>query len=288
MKTITLYELKKDSDFKYDLLAEETLASYEFSPCGELDKRKVGFVPCVTSSTFVDKINTKHHNYTVVCIQEQKKTPEKYLIDEYVSVKEREYLNEVGDEPDKSTLKVWKEEGTDIILKTTYPKQPKQYTVAFRSDGLVLVEAKGKLAEDLLSFVRKVLGTLPVVPKQTETSVTDLMDEMVKTSEKSIFTLGDKVSLEDDEGLSHILSKGSVYSSDAEDYVKDGMFVTSLELEYDGTTTFTLKDDLVMDGFKFDKDFLEEEKDSEAGTMILKLNEIDKVVDEILGRLEDK
>lgn len=286
MKTVTIYNLTQDSEFNTeDMFTEDKLNNFKFTSLGELDRRKLGFVPNTISGMFVDKISVEGYSYHLATIREQKKVPEKYLVEDYISAKKIQYFADTGKPAEKSLVKEWKEEGTDLILKSTFPKQPKDFMIAIRNDGLVIAEAKGKLVEDLFALVRKALGTFPVVPKETDIAVTDLMDKMVETSASDVFTLGDKVTLEDEEGLVHSLSKGSVYSSDAAAYVKQGMFVTSLELEYDGTTTFILKDDLVLDSIRFSKEFVEDEG-SEAGTVLLKIAEVDKIINEVLNRLK--
>ena len=298
MKAVSLFKFTKDSEFKIkEMLQEDVLAQHKFSPCGDLDKRKIGFVKNVTSGTFVDEIHVEGNSFHVVTIREQKKTPEKYLIEQEVDVKKVLFSSDSeGQEPSKQLLKEWKEEATLKVLEITPPKKPVDFVIAIRNDGVVFVEAKPKQAENLLALLRKAIGSLPVVPLETEIPVTDLLDTLVEKNVSDILTLGDKVELIDGESIKHTLTKGSVYNSDASDYVaKEGMNVMSLALEYDGVVSFKLTDELVFDGIKFSKDLFEtigdegEKKDvSEATSFILKLDELNKTVNNVLGRLVDK
>ena len=287
MKTVSLYTFTKDSQFDLKSITEETLSSFKFTPCGELDLRKTGFAPNSISGMFVDEIKIDNETFTMMTIREQVKSPEKYLVENYVEAKKLQYITDTdGNLPEKSVVKEWKEEGTNIVLATTHPKKPKDYVILIRSDGVLFVEAKGNKAESLLSLLRKAVGSLPVIPMETDKPVTDFLDDFVVNSGKDIFTLGNKAVLIDGDELVHTLSKGSVYDSDAADYVKNGMMTMELALNYDGVVDLILKDGLIFDSIKFDKEFNEEGKDDEAGNFFLQMVEINKFVNDILSRLK--
>ncbi|AUR86272.1 putative exonuclease [Vibrio phage 1.084.O._10N.261.49.F5] len=291
MNNNTIYKFTEDSDFNVKTMFQaEQFASFKFNALttADTDRRRMGFVVNTISGEYLDEVQVKGNTFHIVTIREQKKSPEKYLIDAQVADKKAQYLLETDKLPEKSLVKEWKDEATDVVLRITIPKQPKDYIVAVRDDGVIFVEAKGKMVEDLTALIRKTIGTFPVIPFETDTPVTDFMDNMVSDGVKDVFTLGNKATLVDEEGINHQLSKGSLYDSDAEDYVKNGMFVTSLALNYDGVVDFTLKDDFVLEGIKFDKDAFEEEDNSEAGTFLLQLDELNKVVNELISRVTPK
>lgn len=288
MKTVSLYTFTKDATFDTkSMITEEAISSFKFTPCGELEMRKMGFTPNSISGMFVDEINVDNSTFTMVTVREQVKTPEKYLIENYVDAKTIQYLADTdGMTPEKSLVKEWREDGKNLILASTHPKKPKDYVILIRNDGVVFVEAKGNKAENILALLRKAIGTLPVIPMETEKPVTDFLDDFVINSSRDIFTLGNKAVLVDGDELVHTLSKGSVYDSDASEYVKQGMMTTELELDYDGVVTFLLKEGLVFDSIKFDKEFNEEGKEDEAGNFFLQMVEINKFVNDILSRLK--
>lgn len=287
MKVVSLYKFTQDSKFNTkEMFKEELFEAFKFSPCGELDKSKMGFVTNVVSGSYVDEINVEGNTFLVVSLRLQKKQPEKYLVDEYVELKRIQYVVDTeGKEPEKALLKEWKNDGFDYYLRQTFPKKPVDFTIAVRNDGVVFVEGKSAQAESNCALVRKALGTFPVTALETEVAVTDLLDEMVEKRINDTITLGDKVELVDQEDIKHSLTKGSVYSSDAAEYVKDGMMVTGLGLNYDGMLSFFLNEDLVFDALKFDKDLLGEDS-TDAGSFIIKLGEVNKAVNDILGRLK--
>jgi recombination associated protein RdgC len=149
----------------------------------------------------------------------------------------------------------------------------------------VLVDGNYKKAENLLALLRKAIGSLPVVPFEGDCGIGDKLDDLVLEKGKLIFTLGNKATFGTPE-VTHSISKGSLYDSNAKDLVNDGYMTTSLQLELEGTL-FTLKDTLDIDGIKFDKElFSELEKGDEAGSMLIKLSEVDKLVKEVIEYLK--
>ncbi len=296
MKAVSLYTIPEEKQFNTKaVVTNEVLHNFQFRPCGATEVRKMGFTANVVSGEFVDVVNVEGNSFHVVTIREQKKTPEKYLIEQEVDIKKVLFsADSDGQEPSKQLLKEWKDEATLKVLEITPPKKPVDFVIAIRNDGVVFVEAKPKQAENLLALLRKAIGSLPAVLLETEIPVTDLLDTLVEKNVSDILTLGDKVELIDGENIKHTLTKGSVYNSDASDYVaKEGMNVVSLALEYDGVVSFKLTDELVFDGIKFSKDLFESdaayEKDfSEATSFILKLDELNKTVNNVLGRLVEK
>lgn len=283
----TIYSVQKEATFNAEqMVTEELISNSPFNALTteSLEKRKMGFVPNLVSGQYVDKISVKENSFIVVTIREQKKTPEKYMIDQLINVEKVKYLADTGEEPSKGLLKEWKESATDAVTTKTPPKKPKDYVVAIRNDGLIFVEAKGKLVEDLTALVRKAVGTFPVVPFEPETPISDFMDEFVGKGKKDIFTLGGKAKLVDPMEVTYTIAKGSLYDTDASSYVNDSeMRVESVELDYDGMVSFTLKDTFVLESVKFDKERFESDE-SEAGSFFLKLEEMNKLVKELISR----
>lgn len=285
MKKVTMLKIKSENEFNIDdMIKEEDISNFEFSGLSSMDLRKIGFVKNKTSFTFVDKIQLDKNNYTLMTVREQKKIPEKYLIETLVNAKKTLYFSETGKTAAKTTIKEWTEEARNEILVQTLPKKPKDMMIAIRDDGLVLVEeSSSKTVEDVVACVRKAVGTFPVDPLETNKDVSEVLGQMVAKNLSDVFTLGNEVSLLDEESLKHNLSNGSVYDSDADKYVKDGMLVTKLGLQYDGAVNFVINDNLCLDKIRFDKEFLDAE-DSEAGNLLLKLSELNNVINELLSR----
>jgi len=290
MKNVTIFKIREDAVEKVLTSIEqgsELFEEFKFKPFGDTEQRKLGFVVPKTLSNSVDPLYVDTFNKGFLLeIKEQKKVPEKYLVEELVAAMTETELSLNGEEKlPKSIEERIKIEATQEVLKNTSPKKPNFYNVYFDSKGLIFVEAKGKLAEDIIALIRKAIGSLPCV-SFVETGdfepskVSDLLDALITEKVTGKFTLGNKASLTSPEGVKYSLSKGSLYDSDADNNVSHNDFmVNSIELEYDGAVKFTLDEGLVLSGIKFDKDFFtKEELSDEAGTLVLKVQELSGVV----------
>lgn len=285
MKAVSLYKLTNTQQTLASI-TEEAISQFSFKPCGSTDTHRIGFSETEIDSLFVTQLPNK----IVLSVTEQYKKPKKYSVQTLVEQQKIIFEADSGVPANKKLIKQWTLEATESLLPTTEPDEPKTYTVVIRNDGLVMVEASYKKAEDILSLLRKTIGSLPVVPVETEIPVGDFLDSLVTAKSSDKITLGNKGVFLTSEGLSHTLSKGSLYDSSAKELVEDeGAMTSLLSVNYDGVVDFTIKDDLSLSGIKFDKEvFIEVEKDDVASTTILKLNEIDKIVDDILGRVKVK
>lgn len=290
MKNVTIFKIREESAARVLTSIEqgsELFEEFKFKPLGDTEQRKLGFV---VPKTLKDTINPLYADFFsngfLLEVKEQKKVPEKYLVEELIEQMTETELALNGEEKlPKSIEERIKIEATQEVLKNTSPKKPNFYNVYINAKGLIFVEAKGKLAEDIISLIRKSIGSLPCVTFVSvgdfePSKVSDLLDNLITEKISGKFTLGNKASLMSPEGVKYSISKGSLYDSDAGGYVKNSQFmVNNLELEYDGTVKFTLDEGLVLSGIKFDKDFFtKEELSDEAGTLVLKVQELSGVV----------
>jgi DNA recombination-dependent growth factor C len=92
------------------------------------------------------------------------------------------------------------------------------------------------------------------------------------------------------------ISKACVYNSEAQELVEQGSYVTQLSVLYDGMVSFTLKDDFTLNGLKFSSTLFDDGAECEteedklkamAGDEVLILQELSKVVDEIIKRCSE-
>lgn len=285
MKAVSIYKLT-NAQQTITTITEEVIEQFQFRPCGSMDTHRMGF-----SETEIDSLFVTHlPNKVVLSVTEQYKKPKKYSVQTLVEQQKVIFEADSGIPANKKLIKQWTIEATESLLPTTEPDEPKTYTVVIRNDGLVMVEASYRKAEDILALIRKAIGSLPLVPVETEIPVGDFLDSLVTSKSSDKITLGNKGVFLTVEGLSHTLAKSSLYDSPAKELVeKEGAMTSLLSVNYDGVVDFTIKDDLSLSGVKFDKEmFTEVDKDDVASTNILKLNEIDTMVDDILDRVKVK
>ena len=118
-------------------------------------------------------------------------------------------------------------------------------------------------AEELLAYLRKTLGSLPVVPLEIETPVMLALDEWVRGHEPKDFELGTEAEFKDfseEEGT--IRCKNVPLEEDEiQAHLDKGKHVTKLAVSWGETLSCLLQEDLCIKRIKFSDDLKEQNDD---------------------------
>lgn len=289
MKTVSIFKLEREAldVLKGQLSNTEVLDDNKFKECGKYDSRKIGF------SLNLDKTYaSQQQKGLLVTITTQVKVVEPNALDNKVKEMSEQYsLENEGALPTKKMLEDFKHSATEELLPLTFAKKPKHFRILFNDDGLVLAEGTAKFAEGLFTFMRKVFESTPVVPYETDKPVGDMLDSLITEESDDAFELLCKATFVGEDGRKITLGKESLYDSLAQKLVEEGAYTTSVETMFDGMVTCVIKDDFSLTGIKYDNQLSGNEDEQELAditTEYLQLNEINKVVREIIGRLTNK
>lgn len=263
---------------------EEVFESYKFAPPSATEKERAGFSPTILDGKYVSDLQGD----ILIKVTQQGKAINKNEIKDLSYAKELIWMEEnKEDSVPKKVKKTLMEDAELLVIQKTYPKEAVHGYILIRKDGLVLVEGKGAAAEKLVSLVRKAVGSFPAYPVQVEKDVNGMLKDWVKTGlNGDIFTLGAKATLLSEQGTEYS-TKGEDISHDphAMSILKsDQSTVTKVEVTYDGIIDVTVTDELTFEGIKVDKDLTSGE-DSDAGGIFVIHKEVNKMVDDVLGRL---
>jgi recombination associated protein RdgC len=270
----TAYTLE-DTEIATNVLAtitEEVLAEKVFTECDLHDSLKVGFSP-FTDGSFI----LQNGASTAVQITTQAKKPKPSEVKRRCKKAENFLIKETGAE------ELTKEQKDDIKFKVVQdllpetPADDEVTTLVWFTGAKVIVGAQSyKKGEELLSFLRMSIGSLPVFPLKVDKDVSATLTTMVDSEYCEDIALGEKVELETEEGAKITFAKGSVYDQDTDKHIKLGAVVTKLMLECDGVV-FTINDKLEASGLKVSKDIVGKEKDEAAN--IIAMPEINRCVE---------
>lgn len=139
------------------------------------------------------------------------------------------------------------------------------------AQNLILVDTgTPRAAEDLLSTLREVLGTLPIRPLRTIQSPTAAMTSWLKsTAAPESFTILDYVELageKDGKKASKVrLSDIDLASEEVQLHLATGRRAFKLALTWENKVTFKLNDKLIVESIKFD-DLLQDDATQAAGS----------------------
>ena len=274
MKSLVVYKLVSAVAVGASQLEENA-----FTECGTFEASRSGWSPTIEDGFTMELTG----GVQVLRFTTQVKVPNKAEVKRRVNSAVEAYVLEFGNKPNKSEMITMEAEVKEALIPLTPANEPKHFNVVI-SPTNVYVEGGYKQAELILANLRAILGSLPVLPLELATDTSKKLTDMVKDEiNTDKFVLGDKVAYITSDELKVSQTSGSVYGSDAVTHVEDGATVTSLQLEYNSFTLFTLKDDLSLAGIKFSKDLTSDVEDGDqVATVILQVTELISLVDDLV------
>jgi len=160
----------------------------------------------------------------------------------------------------------------DEIIQAFLPKAFVRRKVTFaaldQKSGLIIVNSSSpRQAEDLLSTMREVLGSLPVRPVTTKIAPTATMTDWLKTQQPAPdFYALDQVLLRDthEDGGSATLKRQDLTSEETLLHLETGKVATKLALAWQDKLSFVLDDRLCIRQLKFEE-LMHEQAEQDGG-----------------------
>lgn len=260
-KNLQLFQLNKDVDLSN---IESQLEAFRFEPCKSIETYRLGWaLPAATASQL-------HHDSggnILLCLRRQEKVIPAAVINETLQERveelEAKEQRHVG-RKEKLTIK------EDILSELTpraFVRSSFTWGYIAPQDNLVVVDASSsKKADEFLNLLRQTLGSLPVVPFNTEQSPSIVMTDWLQNASNRPAGL----KLDGQCELRSDLEEGSVIKAkqdetDAEEilaHIETGKQVVKLAINWQDRLQFVLQDDLTVKRLRFGDDLLEEAQDS--------------------------
>lgn len=260
-KNLKVYKLKELIKLDQEAI-EKSLNSFVFSPCGSLDLEKSGFVPPLgrLSEALLDVVDGQY----IVCVRFEKKLLPMTVVREQVAEKIEQYTAEHNRAPrgkEKTELK-------DSVMLALIPKAFATHSDIYawidNVNGFVYVDTSSdKKAENVLSLIRKALGTLPVVPLDVKESVTTVTTNwLLKNQIPSRFELGTQINLVStrDENKTVAAKSSDLLEDDIIQHLRGDKIVSKLSLIFDNEFSFMIDDQLSIKRIKFSEDIVNPEE----------------------------
>ncbi|ANO35444.1 recombination-associated protein RdgC (plasmid) [Vibrio breoganii] len=261
-KNILFYRVNHE-DFTIDKnTIEQQVSEFSYKPCGPTDKQRFGWTsvfPGVKEQVFID------NNLLVL----RAKKEEKILPASVINDEVKEKVSEIEIKEDRRLKKVERDRIKEDVLLDLLPRafSRKSYTtiIADLESGLFMVDCGSfKKAEDVLSLLRKTIGSLPVVPAIPEKAIESTLTEWVKSEyEPSGITI-----LAEAELKSVVEAGGIIRCKDQDlktdeviNHIDANKFVTKLALCWQDRITFVLSEDGSYKRIKFSEELSEQNMD---------------------------
>lgn len=262
-KNAIIYQLNNDNLLDKQTI-ENALKSALFSPCGNLDTTKMGWVSPYDDNNLDDFIIDMQGHLLLKIKKETKILPApviKQALNEKIDKQEKALSRKLS-KNEKATLK-------DEVMIDLMPRAFSKYNYYWlwtdiENKRIIIDCSSFKLAEDILAILRKELGALALTPLSIEKPLEKIMTTWVREKLSfPPFILGDEAELKDPlEGNGIISCKNQDITSDEMlVHLDSGKWVTKLKIIDERGINFIINPDLTLKRIKFDSVILDENED---------------------------
>ena len=265
-KNLLIYRLTQDLPFDAQVL-ETALATKLARACSSQELATYGFVAPFGKGEDAPLVHVSQDFLLIAARKEERILPGSVVRD---ALKEK--VEEIEAEQMRKVYKKERDQLKDEIIQAFLPRAFIRRSATFAAiapkQGLILVNASSpKRAEDLLSTLREVVGSLPVRPLAVKVAPSATMTEWVKTQKaaENFFVL-DECELRDTHEDGGIIrcKRQDLTSDEIQLHLSTGKVVTQLSLAWQDKLSFVLDDKLVVKRLKFE-DLLQDEAEQNGG-----------------------
>lgn len=258
-KNLCVYRLTDSFDLSAEALHEQ-LGRKAFRRCGSLEMASIGWVPPLGQD---GQMLTHSANGRIMLTARKE---EKVLPAAVVREIAAERVMEIETEQVRTLRRKEKEDIRDEVLQDLLPRAftRSKLTHAYIAprDGLIVVDsASANRAEELISLLREVLGSLRVKPLKVRHAPAAVMTAWVEGSDKAPgFEPLDECELRDlgEEGGVVRCRKQDLSSEEMQGHLRAGKQAVRLAVEWNERLSCVLGDDLIIRRLRF-ADVLQEE-----------------------------
>jgi recombination associated protein RdgC len=268
-KNLTLFRFTEPFTFS-SADVEQKLETMRFRPCGAQDESSFGWTSPLGRSS--EQLVHSSNGFIMVCGKKEEKVLPASVINELVQEK-------IVDIETQEARKLSKKERTAIKDELIFELLPRAFSFSRHSyayidpkGGWVVVDSgTAKKAEDLLSSLRKCLGSLPVVPVNTlEKPVLRMTDWLINNETPTGISIEDECELRspEEEGGTVRCKKHDLALPEIKKHLETGKQVVKLALNWDDRLSFVLDEHLSVKRLRFLELIQDQVTDSNAETEI--------------------
>ncbi|GAA3941245.1 recombination-associated protein RdgC [Litoribacillus peritrichatus] len=259
-KQCFIYQITRPLDIDATEL-ESKLKDYPFKSCSQQERKRNGWAAPVKQAP--DMLVHEIMGFWIVSLRQQEKVIPPSAINERLEEKVAEIEAEHGRPVRRKEKAQLKEDITALLLPNALSRTNDTLAIIAPEKNMMFVNAgSSSKAEEVASSLRKALGSMPVVPLQTDMSPATVMSAWLngKHDLPQHMTLGFEAVLksDDEDGGSVRLTGMDVADEHALNYLNNGMSVTRLALNWKDKLDLVIDDQLILKRIKLSDTYSEE------------------------------
>lgn len=251
-KNLALFRLTEVFALTPDEL-QEKLEQMAFRPCNSHEEFTFGWTPPMGKSS--ELLVHSANGFLMLCSKKEERVLPSSVVSEMLQNKIVELEEQQGRKLSKKERTALKDELIFELLPRAFTFSTKTYAYIDPKGGWLIVDsASTKKAEDLLSSLRKCLGSLPAVPLNTIYKPIEVMTQWLATKDwPSDINLEDECELKapEDEGGIVRCKHHDLEADEVTNHLDAGKQITKLSLSWNDRISFVLDENLAVKRLKF-------------------------------------
>jgi len=251
-KNLSIFRLTEDFTLSPEDL-EQKLGALSFRPCGNQEESTFGWTSPLgkTSEQLVHAAN----GFMMICGKKEEKVIPAAVVNEMVQEKILEAEDQQGRKLSKKERTAIKDELIFELLPRAFTFSNKTYAYIDPKGGWLIVDAaSSKKAEDLLSLLRKCLGSLPAVPLNTiEKPIATMTAWLINNEAPADITIEDECELRapEEEGGIIRCKRHDLSLPEIKNHLDTGKEVIKLAVSWADRLSFIIDENLAIKRLKF-------------------------------------
>lgn len=252
-KNLALYRFTEPFSLTSNEL-EEKLVDKRFRPCASHDEFSLGW--SAPAGNTVEQLVHNSNGFMMICLKKEEKVIPAAVINEMLLDKINEVEEREGQKLAKKERTTLKEELIFELLPRAFSFSKKTFAYIDPKGGWMVVDAaSAKKAEDLLSHLRKTIGSLPVIPINSNDKPTAIMTQWLVDT-KSVaknFVVEDECELRSPEEEGGIIrcKRHNLSLPEITNHLDSGKQVIKLAIAWSDRLSFILDENLSIKRLKF-------------------------------------
>ncbi|WP_093318083.1 recombination-associated protein RdgC [Thorsellia anophelis] len=287
-----IYQLKEDESILVDNL-NDLLARESFKPCQSQEIMKMGWgAPLdINPDLFLHQVAQQR---LLVMRKEEKMLPAQ-VIKQQLQLK----INEVETATNRKLSKAEKATLKEEVIITLLPRAFSRYSqtwmwIDLPNKRIIINSASAKRSEEILSLLRKTVGSLPVVPLIPDVPLENTMTTwLVKDELPSFMQFGQEAELKSSETDGGVIrcKQQDLQTDEILQHIENSKLVTNIALNWREKVDFILTNEAVLKRIKFTDVVKEQNSDIDKSDyaqrfdadFVLMSGELTKLIDDLFS-----